>query len=76
MVMTLVWGFGLVAEAAVSAGLVMVLSIQQYLLAGPVVGYGTMGGLSFWTYWYSRRKRQEGEARRAAAAAQGSPVTP
>jgi hypothetical protein len=79
MVMTLVWGFGLVAEAAVAAGLVMVLSIQQYLIAGPIVGYGTMGALSFWTYWYSQRKRREGEARRAAAAeaaTQGSPVTP
>lgn len=70
VVMTLVWGFGLVSEAAVSASLVMLLSIKQYLIVGPVVGYSTMGSLSFWTYWYSNRKRREGEVRRAAAAAQ------
>ncbi len=69
LIMTLVWGFGLVGEAAVAAGLVMILTIKQYLVVGPVVGYGTMGALSFWTYWYSRRKRREGEARRAEAAA-------
>jgi intracellular septation protein A len=75
LIMTLVWGFGLVGEAAVAASLVMVLTIKQYLIVGPVVGYGTMGALSFWTYWYSRRKRREGEARRArdAAALEASP---
>jgi hypothetical protein len=66
--MTLVWGFGLVAEAGVATALVFTLSIQQYLLVGPVVGYSTMGGLSLWTYWYSRRQRRKGEARRAAEA--------
>ena len=65
MIMTLVWGFGLVGEAAVAVALVLTLSIRDYLLVGPVVGYGTMGGLSFWTYWYSRRQRRKGEARRA-----------
>ena len=68
MIMTLVWGFGLVAEAAVAVCLVLVLSVRDYLLVGPVVGYGTMGGLSFWTYWYSRRQRRKGELRRAAEA--------
>ena len=68
MLMTLVWGFGLVAEAGVAVALVFSLSIQQYLLVSPVVGYSTMGGLSLWTYWYSRRQRRKGEARRAAEA--------
>lgn len=69
MLMTLVWGFGLVAEAGVATALVFALSIRQYLLVGPVVGYGTMGALSLWTYWYSRRQRSKGEALRAAAQA-------
>jgi len=68
MLMTLVWGFGLVAEAGVATALVFALSIGQYLLVGPVVGYGTMGALSLWTFWYSRRQQRKGEARRAAEA--------
>jgi intracellular septation protein A len=69
MIMTLVWGFGLVLEAAVSALLVFRLPIQTYLLVGPIVGYGTMGALTAWTFWYARRTRRIGDARRAAAAA-------
>jgi intracellular septation protein A len=69
MLMTLVWGFALVAEAAVACLLVVSLSVRDYLLVGPVVGYGTMGSLSLWTFWYSRRQRRRGEARRAAAEA-------
>jgi hypothetical protein len=68
-VMTLVWGFGLVAEAAASAVLVFILSIREYLLVSPVMGYSVTGALALWTFWYSRRQRRRGEARRAAAAA-------
>jgi hypothetical protein len=75
MIMTLVWGFGLVIDAAISASLVMVLTVKQYLIVGPVVGYGAIGLLSFWTYWYSRRKRREGEARRALAEAEATART-
>ena len=35
MIMTLVWGLGLVAEAAVSGLLVFTLSIQAFLVIGP-----------------------------------------
>lgn len=66
--MTLVWGAGLVAEAALAAALVLVLSVRQYLIVGPIVGYGTMGALGLWTFLYSRRKQREGAARRAAEA--------
>jgi len=66
MIMTLVWGFGLLAEAAVAGALVFTLSIRNYLLVSPVVGYATIGGLSLWTWWYARRQRRKGEARRAA----------
>jgi len=71
-IMTLVWGFGLVGEAALAVALVFALSVQQYLLVGPIVGYGTMGALSFWTFWYSRRQRKKGEVRRAEAEAQAA----
>src|SRR5665213_4172793 len=50
--MTLVWGFGLVGEAAASAALVFQMSIRTYLLVSPALGYGTMGGLGLWTFWY------------------------
>jgi len=42
MTMTLVWGFGLLAEAAVAVALVMILSVHNYLIVAPIVGYGTM----------------------------------
>jgi hypothetical protein len=66
--MTLVWGLGLVGEAAVSAGLVYLLPVRTYLIVGPILGYATMGGLSVWNFWYARRKKLQGRARRAAAA--------
>jgi hypothetical protein len=67
-VMTLVWGLGLLADAALSAVLVFELSIRQYLLVNPILGYGTMGALSLWSFLYGRRAKRRGEARRAAAA--------
>jgi hypothetical protein len=66
-VMTLVWGLGLLADVAISVVLVFELSIRQYLLVNPILGYGTMGGLSLWSFFYGRRAKRRGEARRAAA---------
>jgi len=68
MVMTLVWGFGLLADVALSVVLVFVLSIREYLLVNPIIGYGTMGALGLWTFFYAQRSRRRGEQRRAAAA--------
>ena len=67
-VMTLAWGLGLLADVAVSVVLMFVLSIRQYLLVNPILGYGTMGGLSLWSFLYGQRAKRRGEARRAAAA--------
>jgi hypothetical protein len=67
-VMTLAWGLGLLADVAVSVVLMFVLSIREYLLVNPILGYGTMGGLSLWSFLYGQRARRRGEARRAAAA--------
>lgn len=69
MVMTLVWGFGLLADVAVSVVLVFVLSIREYLIVNPILGYGTMGALSLWSFLYGQRAKARGEARRAAAQA-------
>jgi len=67
-VMTLAWGMGLLADVAVSVLLMFVLSIRQYLLVNPILGYGTMGGLSLWSFLYGERAKRRGEARRKAAA--------
>ncbi len=67
--MTLVWGFGLLADTAAGVALVLTLTIHDYLIASPILGYSTMGGLSAWTFWYVRRARRRGDARRAAEAA-------
>jgi hypothetical protein len=66
MIMTVVWGMGLIVDAAVSAALVFVVSVRAYLIINPVLGYGTMGLLTLWTFWFVRRRRREGNARRAA----------
>jgi hypothetical protein len=68
-VMTVVWGFGLVGEAAISAALVFTLSVHDYLIAGPILGYGSTGALSLWTFLYVRERRRRGAARQAAEAA-------
>jgi hypothetical protein len=54
MTMTLVWGFGLIAQATLASILVFYLSISSYLLVSPFIGYGTMGALALWTFWFSR----------------------
>jgi len=65
-VMTLVWGLGLVAEAAVGCLLVVSISVQRFLLISPILGYGTMGCLALWNFWYVKRLKRRGEAARAA----------
>ena len=73
--MTLVWGFGLVGEAALSCALVFTLSVRQYLIVGPVIGNAAMGALGMWTFWYSRRQRRRGQTRREPLAAATSPTS-
>jgi intracellular septation protein A len=75
MVMTLVWGLGLLADVAVSVVLVLVLSIREYLIVNPILGYGTIGALSLWSFLYGQRAKRRGEARRAAAAAAANPLS-
>ena len=75
VVMTWAWGLGLIADVAVSVVLVFVLSIREYLIVNPILGYGTIGALSLWSFLYGQRAKRRGEARRAAAAAE-LPVGP
>ena len=66
--MTLVWGFGLLAQTVIACVLVFHMTIRDYIVVSPIVGYGTMGSLALWTFWYAKRQRRRGEAARAAAA--------
>jgi hypothetical protein len=72
MILTLVWGFGLVTEAAVSATVVFLVSIKTYFVVGPIVGYSFLGVLTAWTYWFAQRQRRIGAAMRAAAEAEAA----
>jgi hypothetical protein len=67
MVMTWVWGLGLLADVAVSVVLVFTLTIREYLIVNAILGYATMGALSLWSFLYGRSAQRRGEARRAAA---------
>ena len=71
-VMTLVWGLGLLVDSALSAGMVFVLSVRGNLIVSPILGYGTMGALTLWTFLYGKRAKRKGEARRAAMVAASS----
>jgi hypothetical protein len=57
-IMTLVWGIGLLASAALACTLVFTLSIHNYMIVSPFVGYGSMGALGLWTVWFRRRAQQ------------------
>jgi intracellular septation protein A len=56
--MTLVWGVGLLAQAALACALVFAMSIRSYLVVGPIVSYACLGALALWTFWYSKRRRR------------------
>lgn len=71
-VMTLVWGFGLLAQTVVACLLVFHMTIRNYLIASPFLGYGTMGAMALWTFLYVKGMKRRGAAARAAAGANGS----
>jgi hypothetical protein len=74
-VMTLVWGFGLLAECAMACALVLTLPVATYLVVGPIMGYSVVGLLALWSLWYRARRQRIGAARRAAEeAAKAEPV--
>ncbi len=63
--MTLVWGLGLLLQTAVACVLVFALSIKQYLIVAPIVGYGSFGALALWTFWFVKRQRRMRKAAEA-----------
>jgi hypothetical protein len=67
MVMTVVWGTGLLVQTAAACALVFVIPIATYLIVSPVLAYGTMGLLALWTLWYVRTRRRAAHEPRTPA---------
>jgi len=53
-VVTLVWGFGLLAETCLRAVLLVTLPVGRFLIVSPIVGYATIGLLILWAFLYGR----------------------
>ncbi len=56
LVMTLAWALGLIVESALACALVFWLPIATFLVVSPILGYGTCGALTAWTFWYASRR--------------------
>lgn len=67
MLMTVVWGAGLVVQTALACVLVFAMPIATYLLVSPILGYGVLGVLALWTFWYAERQKRIGAAYRRGA---------
>jgi len=65
--MTVVWGVGLIAQAALQVILAFTLSIEQNLVIGPILGYGCYLILFGWSCWYGKRRKEKGERLAALA---------
>jgi hypothetical protein len=74
VVMTLVWGIVLLSEAAIAVGLVFVLPIRQYWVVNTILGYGTLGITTAWTYRYAYGRLRPLAASQAKASAPARPV--
>lgn len=62
-VATLVWGGGMAAICALNSALVFLVSIKLFLLISGPIGYGALGLLTAWTFWYVPRVKREAETR-------------
>lgn len=56
--LTVVWGAGLVADAALRTWLAATWPIERVLIVTPMIGYGIFGALLAWTFWYRTRMRR------------------
>lgn len=65
MVITLAWGIGLTAEAALAIFLAYSLPAHAYLLVSPILGYGIFAVLGLWTFWFSRHQGTKVDAEKA-----------
>ncbi len=57
-VMTLVWGAGLLAQSAAACVLVFAMTVREFLVVGPIFSYASLGVLTLWTVWFSRRQQR------------------
>ncbi|MFJ7203163.1 VC0807 family protein [Streptomyces sp. NPDC098789] len=64
--MTTVWGVAYLVEAALRVVLAYTLTTDTMVVLSPVLIYGFLVSLIFWTVRYSKRMQAEGEARAAA----------
>ncbi|MDH6137647.1 hypothetical protein P3T37_007080 [Kitasatospora sp. MAA4] len=72
--LTIGWGVGYLAEAALRIALVYTLSTSAMVTVNNVLPYVVTGGLVFWTISYARRAQARGAAAAAAAASQPQAV--
>ena len=68
-VMTVVWGLALVAEAFVRTALAFTISTQHFLEIAPVLGWGVIGALLWYTTMVTRAGEREADALAAPAPA-------
>jgi hypothetical protein len=61
LIITAVWGFGLLIEAAARILLAVVLPTGPFLAVSPVLGGAFFGGMFIFTLWYSKVARARGE---------------
>jgi len=69
-VMTVVWGGGLVIEAAIRVVLALVAPASVVLAVGQVMAYVAIAVLLLWTFSYGRSVQRRGEALQAQAEAE------
>jgi len=76
-VMTVVWGLGMLAICATACALVFMVSIRTYMLISSPIGYGMVGLLVAWTFWYrgvQMRARDKWQAAQALAGEGDAPA--
>lgn len=56
-VLTGVWGVGLVLQTTLLCTLAWVWPIGRYLLVSPFIGYGVVGVLMLWSFWYGEKRK-------------------
>jgi hypothetical protein len=61
-IMTWVWGFGLVFEAALRFWLAFAWRVEQVLAISPVISYGIYFSLMGWSLWYARGLKAASQA--------------
>jgi len=71
-VMSLVWGAGLVAQGLLLGWMAWTWPIGTYLLVSPVIGYGAIAAMGFWTWRYRTGLRRRGEQMAQPATARDS----